>query len=1014
MIIAIHTKIRGRTRFHIGTLYRSPKLKEFLETELIRRADIFEVDCSVVTGNMLILYSSNYTHQKAASLIKDVLREAASSWPPGKTAGTRKHKKRHFLPMSPVKKTIKATDSVLTVSGEEQQSDPWHFMSEKEILDRFGTRRDGLTKNAVHSLLDQYGPNLLPEPYSRSGWRIFFDQINSLPVYLLASAAGVSAVTGGLLDAAIVMSVVLANSVIGYFTESKAEKTIHSLKNIVHPFAIVIRDGQENEVPVEDLVAGDILILKPGAYVAADCRILEASRLTIDESALTGESLPVQKVARSLKVENTPMADRKNMAYMGTVVTGGQGLGVVVGTGRFTEIGRLQMLLAGTTAPQTPIERQLGQMGDQLVVLCGGICGLVFFLGFLRGYGWLQMVQMAISLAAAAVPEGLPTAATINFSLGISKMKKHHVLARHLHAVETLGAVQTICMDKTGTITRNKMSVSRIYAGMCRVDVNDERFSIDGETIDVMDVAELNHIISVSVLCTETKVEASALPDEKQDLKSDRYELIGSATENALVQMAINAGLDIVAYRDEHQFASLSHRSEEQKYMSSIHVTPEGERLLSLKGSPQEVLAMCDQQMKAGEIVPLDEKEKIKIEIENQRMAGDSLRVLGFAMGYLEVDESFPESRVLVWLGIVGMEDPVRDGVKELIGQLHRAGIDTVMITGDQSSTAFSVASQIDIAGEKPLEILDSAELTSIDPDVLVALSEKVSVFSRVSPAYKLKIVQALQRAGRTVAMTGDGVNDGPALKASDIGIAMGKTGTDVAREVADVVLEQDNLEILVQAIQDGRSIYRNIRKSVHFFLATNFSEIMIMLGAMSLGIGIPLNVMQLLWINIISDIFPGLALSMEESESDVMQMKPRDPGAPIFDTEDYKRMTFESAVITGSALSAYGYGIMRYGMGPGAVSMAFQSLTIGQLLHAYSCRSETTSCFSKRRLPRNKYLDVALGGSFFFQALTMIFPPLRRLLGLKSMTLTDFAVVGASSMLPLIINESTKKVGPK
>ncbi len=1011
MVIAIHTKIRGRTRFHVENLYRSPELKAFLESRLVQRADVFEVSCNVVSGNMLILYSSNYTHQKVASLIEDILQEAAHLFPRKTITRSRKNKKG-FFEKAAQKSRIKQENPAIPSSVEEQPTDPWHIMVEKEIFERLKTQRDGLSAETVNLQLEKYGNNTIPEADTRSGFQIFFEQINSLPVYLLGAAAGVSIFTGGLFDAAIVVSVVLANSVIGYFTESEAEKTIHSLKNIVHPFAMVFRDGQETEIPAEELVPGDILILKPGAYVTADCRILEAMQLTIDESALTGESLPVSKHAQPLIVANTPLGDRKNMAYMGTVVTGGQGLAVVVGTGQSTEIGRLQMLLAGTTSPQTPIERQLEQMGDQLVIMCGGVCGLVFFLGFLRGYGWLQMVEMAISLAAAAVPEGLPTAATINFSLGISKMKNHRVLARHLHAVETLGAVQTICLDKTGTITRNKMTVTRLHAGMRSIEVQNEQFFSDGDVMDVMEFDEIRHIISVSVLCTETKIGDIIQPEEKQVIKSDRYELIGSATENALVQMAIEAGLNVVEHRDAYDSVSLNHRTEEQKYMSSIHITPEGKRFFSIKGSPQDVLAMCEQQMIEGDVIALTDNEKVQIEIENQKMAGDSLRVLGFAFAFIEEDEDIPEPQKLIWLGLVGMEDPVREGVEDFIGELHMAGIDTVMITGDQSSTAFSVATQIDVAGEKPLEILDSAELTAIDPDVLVALSEKISVFSRVSPAYKLKIVQALQKAGRTVAMTGDGVNDGPALKASDIGIAMGKTGTDVAREVADIVLEQDNLEILVQAIRDGRSIYHNIRKSVHFFLATNFSEIMIMLGAMSLGIGIPLNVMQLLWINIISDIFPGLALSMEESESDVMQMKPRNPEDPIFSRDDYKRMTLESAVITGSALSAYGYGIMRYGMGAGAVSMAFQSLTIGQLLHAYSCRSENRNFLNERKLPRNKYLDLAMGGSFLMQALTVVFPPLRGLLGLKAMNLADLGVIGASSILPLIINESTKKVG--
>jgi Ca2+-transporting ATPase len=366
----------------------------------------------------------------------------------------------------------------------------------------------------------------------------------------------------------------------------------------------------------------------------------------------------------------------------------------------------------------------------------------------------------------------------------------------------------------------------------------------------------------------------------------------------------------------------------------------------------------------------------------------------------------------LVWLGIVGMSDPVRDGVNELIKVFHRAGIDTIMITGDQHSTAQAVAGKLDIAREGPLEILDSSELTAVAPEVLEAVARKVHVYSRVSPAHKLKIVQALQSAGKTVGMTGDGVNDGPALKAADIGIAMGRSGTDLAREVADVVLEEDNLEKLIVAVKDGRAIHGNVRKSVHFFLATNLSEIMIMFSAMALGLGFPLNVMQLLWINLISDIFPGLALSMEEPEDAIMDKAPRDPKAGLFSGKDFKRMAAESATITAGAMGAYGFGISRYGAGARARGIAFQSLALGQLLHAFVCRSEDRSLFGDKKLPSNRYLDVAMGVSLGIQALTIFFPPLRNFLGVPRLNALDTLVIGGSSALPLLINELTKKQG--
>jgi Ca2+-transporting ATPase len=1016
VITEIHTKVRGRTRIHVTGLYQSGQLKALLEEKLGGQPAIFNLSISTTTGNLLVYHEATFHWREIAALIEEILKEAGLGAEKKKATAVQRPKtapvSRPSVEKANRKQQVLKKMKTLLPFGTEQIVEPWHILDGPTVLNRLEAWPDGLSSEMAQIRLKKYGANALPEADSRSGWKIFLDQLNSLPVYLLGAAAGVSVLTGGLLDATIVMGVVVANAVIGYFTESEAEKTIHSLKSMIQPVACVLRDGKARELPAENLVVGDILILKPGSYVAADCRILAALRLTIDESALTGESMPVAKSTAELSVENTPLADRTNMAYMGTVVTGGQGRAVVVATSRFTEIGRLQMLMATTTTPKTPIERQLEQIGNQLVLLCGGVCGLVFFLGFWRGYGLLQMMQMAISLAAAAVPEGLPTAATINFSLGIENMKKHHVLARHLQAIETLGAVQTLCLDKTGTITQNQMCVTRLYCGMRRIDVKDDVFSVNREPIDPMSLREVRELAGVCVLCTETKINGTSEIKGKTDVRSDRYELIGSATENALLQMAINSGLDAMQLRADHRLDTLDYRAENRHFMKTIHIAPGGRGILSIKGSPPEVLAMCRLQLKDNQVIPLSEDDKQRIEIENQRMAGDALRVLGFACAIDETGETAKMPPEMIWLGLAGMQDPVREGVRKLIHTLHQAGIDTIMITGDQSSTAYSVATQIDIAGEKPLEILDSAELTAIDSDVLEALSEKISVFSRVSPAHKLKIVQALQAAGRTVAMTGDGINDGPALKASDIGIAMGRSGTDVAREVADVVLEEDNLDTLVQAIQDGRAINANIRKSVHFFLSTNFSEIMIMLSAMGLGFGVPLNVMQLLWINIISDIFPGLALSMEEPEADVMETGPRNADEPIFSADDYKRMLFESANITGGALGAYGYGILRYGMGAGAASLAFQSLTIGQLLHAYSCRSESVTLLNRRKAPANRYLDVAVGGSLVLQGLTMFFSPLRSLLGLKAMNLTDVAITGASAVLPLIINESTKKTG--
>ncbi len=996
----IHINVDGRARYRVAGLRKTPPIKAYLEKRLSRRLEIVDVSASSITGTILVSYNSGNDHHSIGKIIDDIVCEYAPDLNPESshrpTFGSDRRDRTANTISDPTVETSRPVSA-----QDDHDGEPWHLMPRRAVLQAMNAdEKLGLTREEADRRFHQDGPNLLPQSKPRTGLSIFMDQMNSLPVYLLGAAAGVSVLTGGVFDAAVIMGVVVANAVIGYFTESAAEKTIHSLKRLVRPQAEVLRDRQIVSLPVEAVVTGDILILKPGAYIAADARIIAASNLSIDESMLTGENMPAAKHARPLNKAGIALGDRTNMAYMGTLVTGGQGLAVAVATGEQTQIGRIQILLNQTRPPETPIERQLGTMGDQLVLMCGGVCGIVFFIGLMRGYGVLRMMRMAISLAAAAVPEGLPAAATINFALGITRMRKHKVLIRHLQAVETLGAVQALCMDKTGTITCNEMTVQRVCSGPTCYTVDDGRFLDDGDAIDPLLNPALSHLLTACALCHEIKVNGM---DETGQIK-----LCGSATETALVRLADDAGMDVRKVGKDFRRLTINHRAENRLYMSTLHRAPEGGRLFCVKGSPPEVLAMCDREAIDDQELPLTGERRLAIISENEKMAAGALRILGFAYRPIADEEELNES-AMVWLGLVGMMDPIRDGVSPLIGEFHRAGIETVMITGDQSTTALAVAEELKLSGDAPLDILDSSDLAAMDPETLMALAKKAHVYSRVSPAHKLKIVQALQSAGVVVAMTGDGINDGPALKAADVGIAMGKTGTDVARDVADVVLEEDNLETLALALEDGRTIHGNIRKSVHFFLSTNISEIMIMTTAMGLGIGFPLNVMQLMWINIISDIFPGMALSMEAAENDVMDRPPRDAGAPLFSGQDFVKMTRESAAITGGALAAYGYGVARYGLGRGATSLAFQSLTIGQLLHALSCRSEHTSMFHRRELPANPHLTVAVGGSLALQALTMVFPPLRAALGLTAPALLDVAVIAGTSLAALVFNEAAK-----
>ncbi len=1082
MVQAIHVSVKGRARYKIKGLYRSESLKKHLKLRLSEKEEISHFSVNALTGNILVFFNSGNNVHAIASVIEGIVieyKEAVDSHQSTIDSQRSKNNKKktgnYRLPTVDYQPSRVDSRQPYTrrklrkavIHAEYQRVEPWHLMKALEVIASLETSKDsGLLWQTAKEKLKKYGPNILPEAVPRSGFSIFIDQFKSLPVALLGVAAGISILTGGIADALVIMGVVTINAAIGYITESQAEKTIHSLKSLVRPSALVMREGSLKEIGAEDIVPGDILILRPGSYVAADARLIEAHHLSIDESALTGESMPAVKTTEVMKmrssedekgsssqppnllISNIPLADRANMVYMGTLVTGGQGIAVVVATGRFTEIGKIQTLVGEAKPPETPMERQLNRMGSQLVLIGGAVCGVVFVIGLIRGYGFLQMLKTSISLAVAAVPEGLPTVATTTLSLGIRKMRFHNVLIRHLDAVETLGSIQTICLDKTGTITMNKISVIEVYTGMRRLKLHDGKFLDDqtiqskqryvGNCVSPYYCDELLRLIHISVLCNESEIIKSE--GKSKDKSEGEYIVNGSPTENALIHAAISSGVDIFMIRERFPLLKIQHRSEKRNYMVTIHnIKIHGSenhhgKVIAIKGSPNEVLSMCTFYMRDGKKLPLSEEERLTIEIENERMAGNALRVLGAAYAFIDEGinrEPCPDSVIrertrttdtkpellkffssndLIWLGLVGMADPIRDGVKELIGGFHKAGIDTVMITGDQSPTAYAIGKQLNLSKGEQLEILDSTHLTDIEPDVMKAMCKRVHVFSRVSPAHKLQIVQALQSAGRVVAMTGDGINDGPAIKAADIGIAMGHTGTDVAREVADVVLEDDNLETMIIAVSHGRTIYNNIRKSVHFLLSTNMSEIMLMFTAIAGGLGQPLIAMQLLWINLVSDIAPGLALALEPPEPDVLSRPPRNPDDPIIKTSDFKRISFESAVLSAGALGAYGYGIARYGMGQRAGTMAFLSLTTGQLLHAISCRSETHSIFDKEKLPANKYLNLAIGGSFALQVIAMALPGLRGLLGITPIGIIDGIVIGGSAAVPLLINEATKR----
>ncbi len=852
----------------------------------------------------------------------------------------------------------------------------WHALSAAQVASRLATRPGrGLTSAEAALRLAEAGPNALPRAEPRSLAAMFAEQMTSVPVALLGASAAVSLATGGLADAVAIGAVVLLNAGIATATERRAERTIRSLTESTLAPVPVRRAGRRLLLPAEALVPGDVILLQPGTLVPADARLVSARELSVNESALTGESLPVAKDESARLAPDTPMAERRTMVYRGTGVTGGAGEAVVTATGTATEIGRVQAMLGDVRPPQTPIERQLGEVGRELVLVNGAICAAVAGIGILRGQPWQTVLRSAISLAVAAVPEGLPAVATTTLALGIQDMRTRHILVRRLDAVETLGAVQVVCLDKTGTLTANLMEVAALHLDAAHRAP---------EHLAGLPRALAARLLEVATLCSE--------------VEEGEHGLVGSPTETALVRAGMALGLSPAGLRARWPLLRSVPRAEGRKRMATLHAGAghlgAAGALLAVKGDPAELLARCTGMATARGTMPLDAAARRAVLVANERMAGGALRVLGVACREGGGDPA--DEQALTWLGLVGLADRLRPGAAPVIAALHGAGVRTMMITGDQSATAYAIARQLGLSHQGEVRVLEAGALRDLDPAMLAALAPQADVFARVSPANKLQIVRALQQAGHIVAMTGDGINDGPALRAADIGVAMGAAGTDVAREVADIVLADDELSGIIEAIRLGRATYANIRKVLRYLVGTNASETIVMLGAALAGLPEPLSPIQLLWLNIVSDPLPALALGLEPPEDDLMAQPPHDARAPILSPDDFRRLLREGAVMGGAALVAAVAGP------PGA---AFHGLTLAQLVHALLCRSEHHGVFDRGRPPVNGKLMAALATCLGLQVAAQGIGPLRRLLGLPLMGPGAVAAALATAVAPALVN---------
>jgi Ca2+-transporting ATPase len=872
----------------------------------------------------------------------------------------------------------------------------WHAVTYDAAAEQLETSpTTGLTGDAAAARLATIGPNRFPVPEPKAALAILRDQVATVPVALLVAAAGVSIVSGGLLDACVIIGVVAINAAVGYFTESRVERIIISLHDLAIPMAFVRRDGKETVVAATTLVPGDVVVLKPGYDVPADGRIIAAKGLAVNESALTGESSPVAKLAEAIHDGQSPIADRTNMVFAGTVVSEGTGLAVITETGRRTELGRVRALVAEVAAPPTPLERQLDTLGHQLVSASLALCGVAFGLGLLRGVPLLEMFRTATSLAVAAVPEGLPAVATTTLALGMRRMFERQMIVRRLAAVESLGAITVISVDKTGTITENRMTVGAWHASG-----REWTSPVRGDADSALDPA-LERALAIGVLCSEAELEWR---------DGEVVGSIGSPTESALLRAALDAGIDYRDLRRHFPRVGIRTRDDGDNWMATIHDVAVGRRIVMVKGAPEEVLRRSKRRLTGLRTETLTGENHREVLSANARMADRGMRVLGLAFGELEHDAA-PAYDELVWVGLVALVDPIREGVREAVSACQRAGIRIAIITGDQSRTAVAVGRELGLVRDGHVRVLEASQLVEISPDVLRGLARGVDVFARVSPTHKYQIVQALQASGEVVAMTGDGVNDAPALKGADIGVAMGAQGTELARDLADVVLLDDNFGSIVSAVEQGRTIYANIKKALRFLLATNFSEILVTVGAMALGVARPMSALQFLWINLLTDVFPALALSFEPAEPEVMEQPPRNPADPILSNRALLTMAGDAALISTVTLGAYGLAVARYGVGAAASSVAFSTLTSAQLCYAITCRSDHRSGFTG--LEQNPLLGAALGGTLALQVAATAVPPLRRLLGTTPLGAADWGVVAVGAVVPLLVKEAAKVLAP-
>ena len=862
------------------------------------------------------------------------------------------------------------------------------FYSEKteQIIKDFNTNSsDGLPSSEVEKRREKYGLNRLAAEKKQSIIQRFIAQINDILIYILIVAAIISALVGEISDAVIIGIIIILNAIIGIIQESKAEKSLEALKSLSTPKALVKRDRELKEISSEDIVPGDIVIIDAGRYIPCDLRLIETANLKIEESSLTGESIPVDKDADLIIADvNTPLGDQKNMAFMSTLVSNGRGVGIAINTGMKTEIGKIASMLKENKNELTPLQKRLEQLGKILGIAAICICSIIFIIGFIQGRDLFELFLTSISLAVAAIPEGMPAIVTIVLALGVQRMIKENAIIRKLPAVETLGSVNIVCSDKTGTLTQNKMTVTKFYS-------NNSLYNIE----------QLDYLNPVHRLLLESIILCN-------DATSSENNTTGDPTEIAL----LNAGLRHNIFKEDlernHKRIDEIPFDSDRKLMTTVN-TYDNKYYVLTKGAIDNLLRLCNTVYLDDEIVTLTEDRKNEIISSASLMSQDALRVLGSAFKilsspHIEIDALEED---LTFIGLIGMIDPPRLEVKDSIALCKKAGISTVMITGDHKDTAFAIAKALDITSNKD-EIISGSELDSMSQEELNNIISSIRVFARVSPEHKVKIVKSFKAKGNIVSMTGDGVNDAPSLKIADIGVAMGITGTDVAKGASDMILTDDNFSTIISAIEEGRNIYRNIKKSILFLLSCNMGEIIAIFISILIGWSSPLRPIHILWINLVTDSLPALALGVDPKDTSVMNDKPRNPKESIFHGVLWN-LTFNGLLIGALTLIAFYIGMISYSNSLlHAQTMAFMVMSISELVHSLNVRSTEKSIF-KLGFFSNKLLLGSIFIGILLQTMILFTPVLRNIFSVYKLNLYDWSWIIGLSLVPLIVNELIK-----